>query len=1000
MKTSIVIPTMSFGFTQKCVDSILAYTSTDDLEIIIVANGAKQELWDYANGLSEQGVRILWYPEPLGPVPALNLGIKEAKGDFILLLNDDCEILPHPKDKWLNDLHEPFSDPKMMVTGPSMIRTHIMGHNELLFLNNEDIEYGFIIFFMALIRRQAFDEVGLLDEALHCGVDLDFCLKMRRKGYLIQQVPKDDVLWHNGGNLLIGSFPMYHQGEGTVHDHYGIEQWTKILKVDAETLKARYGKSVRSKASIVIPTYGDSLGTLRECVSHLIKNTSLDDVEVIIVANGCPVSVREYVGSLDITLKRLVWFDDPIGFCSAVNEGVSVASGAVIVLLNHDAYVLRSEWLDMLLEPFSNPAVGITGPVVGECSLVNRSFVMFFCAAIRREVFEQVGLLDTIYNPGGLDDVDFTIRAENAGWKSVRVPEDEATHHSPHGFSGSFPIFHMEHHEDWMSDEILQRNTKILTAKYNKIDRPIIEVDWNLWQKKYELLMVQELLRHERIEKILEIGTAHGGSTLLWAKMAEYSGGHVYTVDQPSETGTMIDETHYRDMVTQYRGDSHDQELVKRIKAEAGSVDLLFIDGDHSYEGVKQDFENFSGLVREGGFIIFHDILDSEVHRKVGCYVNRFWNEIKDKYESYEFIDPNKYGHNVPAKSMGIGVIQKGQKPEVKQEKPSVLCSICTKNRYDSTLPLAIQSVIMQTVKPDALMIYDDNTEADRKDIRENETYGYLLEMLDRAKIKWFVVFGAQLGQHYGHQEANHREFKYVWRLDDDEVAEPDVLEKLLSHMADDVGAVGGAVKTRGFGGSNGASPKLERIFNSPNVQWMDGNKVMEVDHLHSTFLYRAGVVDYNLELSPVAHREETLFTHELKEKGYRLIVDQSAVTHHLKQSSTGIRSHNSEWFYKHDEKLFLKRMEEWGYKLLNLDAGIGDHYAFLNILPGLKKKYNHLIIGACFPEIFKDHPDVTLVHIAESAPVNNENIYAWMKEKKWDKSLIEAYATFYGVNS
>jgi GT2 family glycosyltransferase len=995
MKTSIVIPTMTFEFTQKLVDSIINYTSMDDLEIIIVANGAKQELWDYSNNLSNEGypVSILWYPEALGPVPALNVGIKESKGDFILLLNDDCEILPHPKDKWLNDLLEPFSDPKMMITGPSMIRTHIMGNNELLFLNKEDIEYGFIIFFMALIRRQAFDEVGLLDETLHCGVDLDFCLKMRRKGYLIQQVPKDDKLWHNGGNLLIGSFPMYHQGEGTVHDHYGVEQWTKILKTDAETLKNRYGKSVRPKASIVIPTYGDSLETLRQCVTHVIRNTYLLDVELIIVANGCPVSVREYVASLDVTLKRLIWFDNPIGFCSAVNEGASVASGNIVVLLNHDAYVLRNEWLDMLLEPFSRPDVGITGPVLGECSLVDRNFVMFFCAAIRREVFDQVGLLDTIYNPGGLDDVDFTIRAENAGWKSVRVP-DEAMQHSSLGFSGSFPIYHMEHHDDWMTSEILQRNSKILINRYGKIDRPIIEVDWNLWQKKYELLMVQELLKHERVNKVLEIGTAHGGSTLLWAKMAEFSRGHVYTIDQPSETGTMIDETHYRDMVTQYRGDSHDLELVKRINAEAGSIDLLFIDGDHSYEGVKKDFENFYDLVRTDGFIIFHDILDSEVHRKVGCYVSKFWNEIKDKYESFECIDPNKYGHNVPADSMGIGIIKKGSE----KKKESVLCSICTKNRYDSTLPLAIQSVIMQTVKPDALMIYDDNTDKDRKDIRENETYGYLLEMLDRAKIKWFVVFGAQLGQHYGHQEANHREYKYVWRLDDDEVAAPDVLEKYLKLMADDVGAVGGTVVTRGAGGNNGASPKLERIFNSPNVQWMDGSKIIEADHLHSTFLYRAGIVDYNLDLSPVAHREETLFTHELKRKGYRLLIDQTAVTHHLKQSSTGIRSHNSEWFYKHDEKLFLKKLEEWGYKLLNLDCGIGDHYAFLNVLPELKKKYNHLIIGACFPEVFQDHSDVTLIHIAESAPVNNENIYSWMASKKWDKPLIEAYETFYGV--
>jgi GT2 family glycosyltransferase len=992
MKTSIVIPTMNFGFTQKCVDSILTYTSTDDLEIIIVANGAKQELWDYANNLSDQGlpIRILWYPEPLGPVPALNAGIKEAKGDFILLLNDDCAILEHPKDKWLNDLHEPFSDTKMMVTGPSRICTNIMGNNELLFLSPEDIEYGFLIFFMVLIRRQAFDEVGLLDEELHCGVDLDFCLKMKRMGYLIQQVPKDDKLWHNGGNLLIGSFPMWHQGEGTVHDHYGKDQWIKILKADAETLQARYGIEP-IKASIVIPAYGDCIEDLRKCIESVIAYTDLSDTEIIVVANGCTGAVSYYVSPLKI---NLLWFDKPIGFCSAVNAGVKAAQGNTIILLNQDAVITGNGWLEMLLEPMKNPEVGITGPVLGQCSLIDRDFVMFFCAAIKRSVFNQIGLLDTIYDPGGLDDADFCARAEDVGWKLVRVP-DEEVNYGPEGFKGSFPIFHKEHHTDWMTDYILQRNSKILKDRYGKIDRPIIPVDWNLWQKKYELLMLQEYLRHEKIEKILEIGTAHGGSTLLWAKMVEPNG-HVYTVDLP-HGGTMLDGTPYKDMVTEFQGNSHDPELIKQIQ-EIGTADMLFIDGDHSYEGVKQDYENFSPLVRDGGFVVFHDILDTPHHRDQGVYVNRLWNEIKDKYVNVEFVDPN--GYTVVANSMGIGLIKKERKHEVTVYKPkeTVLCSICTKNRYDSTLPLAIQSVIMQTVKPDALMIYDDNTEADRIDIRENETYGYLLEMLDRAKIKWFVVFGAQLGQHYGHQEANHREFKYVWRLDDDEVAEPDVLEKLLSHMKDDVGAVGGAVKTRGFGGSNGASPKLERIFNSPNVQWIDGQKVMEVDHLHSTFLYRAGIADYNLDLSPVAHREETLFTHELKRKGYKLIVDQSAVTHHLKQSSTGIRSHNSEWFYKHDEKLFLNKLEEWGYKLLNLDCGIGDHYAFLNILPDLKKKYNHLIIGACFPEIFKEHPDITLIHIAESAPVNNENIYQWMKDKKWDKSLVEAYATFYGV--
>ena len=87
-----------------------------------------------------------------------------------------------------------------------------------------------------------------------------------------------------------------------------------------------------------------------------------------------------------------------------------------------------------------------------------------------------------------------------------------------------------------------------------------------------------------------------------------------------------------------------------------GECDFLFIDGDHTKEGVKEDFESYSPLVRDGGWIGFHDILDTEYHRsgRAGVIVEvcDLWNEIKDKYEITEIIDPNDQS------MMGIGVIK------------------------------------------------------------------------------------------------------------------------------------------------------------------------------------------------------------------------------------------------------------------------------------------------------------------------------------------------------
>src|SRR6202021_3047068 len=71
------------------------------------------------------------------------------------------------------------------------------------------------------------------------------------------------------------------------------------------------------------------------------------------------------------------------------------------------------------------------------------------------------------------------------------------------------------------------------------------------------------------------------------------------------------------------RGDSHTPETLDRVERllTSDKLDYLFIDGDHTYDGVKRDFEMYSPLVRSGGMIAFHDIV---VHTKEkSCEVDR-----------------------------------------------------------------------------------------------------------------------------------------------------------------------------------------------------------------------------------------------------------------------------------------------------------------------------------------------------------------------------------------
>jgi len=99
-------------------------------------------------------------------------------------------------------------------------------------------------------------------------------------------------------------------------------------------------------------------------------------------------------------------------------------------------------------------------------------------------------------------------------------------------------------------------------------------------------------------------------------------------------------------------GNSHNFPTVSKVRSLfKDGLDLLFIDGDHSYIGVKQDFENYSPMVKNGGLIILHDICKHP--EELNCHVDKFWHKIKQGKKYLEIIENPKQGWG------GIGIIIK-----------------------------------------------------------------------------------------------------------------------------------------------------------------------------------------------------------------------------------------------------------------------------------------------------------------------------------------------------
>jgi glycosyltransferase involved in cell wall biosynthesis len=317
-----------------------------------------------------------------------------------------------------------------------------------------------------------------------------------------------------------------------------------------------------------------------------------------------------------------------------------------------------------------------------------------------------------------------------------------------------------------------------------------------------------------------------------------------------------------------------------------------------------------------------------------------------------------------------------------------ILCSISTRNRYDTTLPMAIESVIMQTKRPDKLVIFDDNDNP--KDMREVQHYRYLFEMMQLKGMDWEWVYALKKGQHHNHQMANRMGYEWVWRLDDDTVAEPNVLETLFSYTDPTIGAVGGAVLTPPFGPLGKVTSKIEDIYSEPNIQWYYIDQVKEVDHLHCSFLYRAGVYDYDLSLSRVAHREETLFSYGLVQKGYRNLVVPNAVTWHLKNATGGIRDSNVREWFEHDENIFRNKILLRDNTIVVLDCGMGDHIVFKHVLPDVKNP----IVFSCYPNIV---PGKSIAEAYQMfGDLSQFSIYRKMDEWNWKGSLEDAFRKLY----
>ncbi|WP_179292212.1 glycosyltransferase [Paenibacillus campinasensis] len=206
---SIIIPTRNMAeILEKCLVSIFKKTNYTNYEVIIADNGSSEEetiqLFNEWKEKEPNRFRVIRIDIPFNYSKINNIAVSEAKGELILLLNNDVEVI---SEDWITDMAGQavrenigavgacllYPDNTIQHAGVVLGIGGVAGHSHKYF---DADDYGYfsrlklisnysaVTAACLMVRKKVFEEVGGLEEKLQVAFnDIDFCLKIRQKGY-------------------------------------------------------------------------------------------------------------------------------------------------------------------------------------------------------------------------------------------------------------------------------------------------------------------------------------------------------------------------------------------------------------------------------------------------------------------------------------------------------------------------------------------------------------------------------------------------------------------------------------------------------------------------------------------------------------------------------------------------------------------------------------------------------------------------------------------------
>ncbi len=471
---SVVMPTYNtpLNLLDEAIKS-LQNQIYDNWELCICDDQSpNEEVWESLQGYasSDKRIKIIQSDENLHIAGATNLAISLATGEYIgfldhddVLTNDalyevvkvlnelDADLIYSDEDKL--EMDGTYSDPFFK---PDWSPDYILSTN--------------YICHFAVYKKSIGDKIGWINSGYDGAQDYDFVLRFTEQAQKIHHISKILYHWRKIPGSTADSFgaKSYAQIAGrnavaATISRRKIDGYVEENKIPGHYIVRRNIKEY-PKVSIIIPTK-DRIDLLSVCISSIIKNTTYNNYEIIVVNNQSEKKeTYDYFEKMKAQIKVLD-FNEPFNYSKMNNFAVENSSGALLLFLNNDTEIIEGNWLTYMVEQGIREDVGVVGAkllytnntiqhagvILGVGGVANHSFlnlpkdsngyfgmlhdirncsaVTAACMLVRRDIFREVNGFNEDSLKVAFNDVDLCLKIVNAGYHCIWTPLAVLYHH-------------------------------------------------------------------------------------------------------------------------------------------------------------------------------------------------------------------------------------------------------------------------------------------------------------------------------------------------------------------------------------------------------------------------------------------------------------------------------------------------------------------------------------------------------------------------------------------